>query len=102
MRPAVRNPDVMLRDADRHAAEEGRRAARDVWVEERAAQIPADDDDLEDAMDLYAESDVFDLMRTIALRDMRAGASDEGLRLRELLDRAAEAMALAESRDVGP
>ena len=93
MRPAVRNPDVMLRDADRHAAEEGRRADRDAWLQDRVAAILADDELLCDALDLYGSFDAYDLFRDIAFSAARLGASEEAIRLRELLRQAAEVMA---------
>lgn len=93
MSPAVRHPDVMLRDADRYAEEQGGLADRDAWIERKTAEILADDELLWDALDLYGSCDAYDLARDIAFSAARLGASEEAIRLRELLRQAAEVMA---------
>lgn len=93
--------DVMLRDADRHAAERGRLAARDAWVEQRVEKILTDDDLCEDVMEMFVDCEAYELEREVAIQAARLGASAEATRLRELLRAGAEAMARAELRDRG-
>lgn len=97
----MRSVDVMLRDADRWAYDQGRLADQDAWVEDRVAAIMADDEDLELVMDLYAGCDAFDLMQEVAFAAARLGSSEEAVRLRELLKAGAEVMARKELRDRG-
>lgn len=93
----TRSVDVMLRDADRYSDEQGRLADRDAWLQDRVAAILADDELLGDALDwdrtLYGSCDAYDLARDIAFSAARLGASEEAIRLRELLRQAAEVMA---------
>lgn len=88
-----RSVDVMLRDADRYAEEQGGLADRDAWIERKTAEILADDELLSDALGLYGSCDAYDLARDIAFSAARLGASEEAIRLRELLRQAAEVMA---------
>ena len=88
-----RSVDVMLRDADRYAEEQGGLADRDAWIERKTAEILADDELLSDALGLYGSCDAHDLARDIAFSAARLGASEEAIRLRELLRQAAEMMA---------
>lgn len=88
-----RSVDVMLRDADRYAEEQGGLADRGAWIERKTAEILADDELLSDALDLYGSCDAYDLARDIAFSAARLGASEEAIRLRELLRQAAEVMA---------
>lgn len=89
----IRSVDVMLRDADRYSDEQGRLADRDAWLQDLVAAILADDELLGDALDLYGSCDAYDLARDIAFSAARLGASEEAIRLRELLRQAAEVMA---------
>lgn len=91
-------PDVMINDADRHAEEEGRKAAEQAWIEARVEQILADDDDLDLALELYASFDTYELEREVAIQAARAGATPEAERLAKLLRGAAEVMAAREMR----
>lgn len=89
-----RSVDVMLRDADRYAEEQGGLVDRGAWmIERKTAEILADDELLSDALDLYGSCDAYDLARDIAFSAARLGASEEAIRLRELLRQAAEVMA---------
>jgi hypothetical protein len=91
----------MLRDADLWAADQGRQADADLWVENRVAAILADDEELELVMDLYAGCEAFDLLQSVAFAAARSGAGEDARRLRELLRAGAEAMARKELRDRG-
>ncbi len=88
--------DVMLRDADRHAEEQGRQAAEDEWIACRTEQIFADDDDLDLAIDLHASFDLYELEREVAIQAARAGATPEAERLAKMMRAAAEVMARRE------
>lgn len=88
--------DVMLRDADRHADERGRLSAEDDWVDRRTQEIWEDDDDLDFAIDLHADCDLYDLQREVAIEGARAGATEAARKLSILMRACAEREARAE------